>query len=146
MKRLFAVLALAACFPAAAQVMTGTLKVQGDVRIASTGSDFVAAADDQPVVAGQRILVGENASAKVRYGQDCVLTYSDPGVYTIGAADCRRDKHRKGEDEQDQAQDGLEGGGGSLAGTLGTILGTVLAGQQVLEHQDERKPDRALSH
>lgn len=147
MKRLFAILALAACMPAGAQNLAATLRVDGDVRI-SMGADFVPATDKQPVLVGQRILVGENATAKVVYTRDCSRSYGDPGVYTVGPADCRKDKDRKDEQQQQAGTEGNgSGSGGSpLLGTLSTVLGTVLAGQQLLEHQDDSKPDRALSH
>jgi hypothetical protein len=147
MKRLSAVIALAVCLPVAAQNVTATLQVQGDVRV-STGTDFIPAVDNQPVIVGQRILVGENAIAKVRYSQDCLRTYSDPGVYTVGPAVCRNKKDQK-DNGQDQAQNGKSaagGGGGSMLGTLGPILGTVIAAQQAIARQDESQPDRALSH
>jgi hypothetical protein len=143
MKRLFAVLALVACLPAAAQDVAATLRVTGDVRITS-GTDFVAAVDRQPVIVGQRIMVGEGASAKIQYSADCVRSYTDPGVYTVQPARCDRDRKRK--DERTDGSQGSELAGGSTAGTIGTILGTVLLGQQTLEHRKDRAPDRALSH
>jgi hypothetical protein len=147
MKRLFAMLALAVCLPAGAQDLAATLRVNGDVRI-SMGADFVPATDKQPIVVGQRILVGENATAKVVYGRDCSRSYGDPGVYTVGPADCRKDKKRKDQQQQQAGTEGTAGasGGTPLVGTLSTVLGTVLAGQQSLEHRKDSEPDRALSH
>jgi hypothetical protein len=148
MKRLVVALALAASFPAWAQSVTATLQVQGDVRI-STGTDFVPAVDKQPVVVGQRIMVGENATAKIRYSAECSRTYSDPGVYTVAPAACRKDKDRKDQQDQEQAgndTDVASAGGSSLTSTLVTVIGAVVAGQQVIQHQDDAAPNRPISH
>jgi hypothetical protein len=148
MRRFIAALAFAASLPAAAQNVAATLQVDGDVRI-SVDSNFVPAVDNQPVVVGQRIMVGENATAKVRYGADCVRTYTDAGVYTIEPAACRKDKDRKDQQEQARESNGTEvasAGGSSLASTLTTVLATVVAGQQVIQHQDDSEPDRPISH
>jgi hypothetical protein len=149
MKRFFAILLLGVFLPAMGQNVVASLQVRGDVRVAAW-DDFVPAIDRQPVTAGQRIMVGENSSAIVRYGVDCSRTYSDPGVYTVGPATCRNGNDSQ---QQQQAGDGGEsggtagpGGGASLASTVATILGTVIAGQQVIEHQGETKVDRSLSH
>ena len=65
-----AVLLLATAYPALAQDVTATLRVSGQVMV-SDGGDFVSARDGQPVIAGQRILVGDRASATVEYARDC---------------------------------------------------------------------------
>ena len=143
MKRLLVILALAIFFPAAAQTMTATLRVQGNVMVA-TGGDFQPAADNQPVLVGQRILVAENASATIRYGSDCSRSYNDPGVYTIEPGICRDNKDRQ--DQQDTATEGdVAGAGGSTFTTLGIILGTVIVGAETIKRQDEVAPDRPLS-
>jgi hypothetical protein len=146
MKRFLAILALVACLPAAAQTVTATLRVQGDVMVASTG-EFVRATDNQALVAGERIMVGEGAVATVRYGSDCSRTYDQPGVYTVQPSICRDNDDRKG----DQQQAGNEGdvgsdGGSSLASTLAITLGSVIAAAEVIEHQQDRKADQAISH
>ena len=68
--------------PAYAQESIGTLQVQGQV-MTSTGGEFAAAASGEPVVAGERIMVGEGSQATVQLSNGKVLTYTQPGVYTV---------------------------------------------------------------
>jgi hypothetical protein len=68
--------------PAYAQETIGTLQVQGQV-MTSTGGEFAAAASGEPVVAGERIMVGEGGQATVQLSNGTVLSYTQPGVYTV---------------------------------------------------------------
>ena len=142
--------------PVAAQDLTGTLRAQGTVML-STGGDFVRAADGQPIVAGMRLMLGEDGSATVEYGPDCRRSYTEPGTYTIVPARCD-DNDRKQDDrsrQEDARQDGLHGQSGQGAGAvgssslwtqLGVIAGATVAGALAIEQAgDQIAPDRPVS-
>lgn len=68
--------------PAYAQDAIGTLQVEGRV-MTSTGGEFAPATSGEPVVAGERIMVGEGGQATVQLSNGTVLRYGEPGVYTV---------------------------------------------------------------
>lgn len=117
--------------PAGAQDLTATLRINGTVMV-STGGDFHDATDGQSILPGQRIMVGESASATVQFSQDCKRTYNQAGVFTITPALC----------EQDARERASEAGGGSPLTTTGIILGTVIAFPLVVDQFDDDPASR----
>ena len=110
---------LLAAAPAFAQDAVATLSTSGDVQV-SAGGDFSAAASGTSVQAGTRVMVGEGASAVVRYANNCEVTYTRPGVYTV-AATCTPVGGRTGTD---------------VAGA-GAIAAGVAVGALLLNNMDE---------
>ena len=51
----------------------------------SQGGEFATANSGQVLVVGERLMVSENSSATVVYGNDCKREYTAPGVYVIDA-------------------------------------------------------------
>ncbi len=125
--------------PAIAQDLTGTLRIQGEVMV-STGGEFRAAVDGQPVLPGQRIMVGSSASATVEFSRDCKRTYTSAGVYTVSPALCREDEDRQREEQGRSAeQTGPEIGSlaGSTLSTVVTVLGTAVGIGLAIEEADD---------
>lgn len=125
--------------PASAQDLTATLQVDGEVMV-STGGDFHDAVDGQPILPGQRIMVGDGASATVRFSQDCKRTYSQPGVYPITPALCDEDNRER--QSQDQAEQGAQTAGGSPLTTAGLIASAVVAIPIVADQLDDDPASR----
>ena len=133
---LLALLPAALAFPAMAQdiAVTATLRVQGPVMV-SSGGEFATASDGQPIVAGQRIMVGDNASATVNYGQDCKRSYESAGVYTIEPARC--DKRNRKDDQSSQGHPAVT--------TAAVALGAAVAMAAVIQDREESPPDHPIS-
>lgn len=123
--------------PVAAQDLTATLRINGDVMV-SSGGDFRDAVDGQPILPGQRIMVGEDASARVQFSQDCTRTYSDAGVYTVVPNPCDEDQRQRQSDQAAGQGSELAGGPNPLT-SMGIILGTVV-GFPILVDQLEDDP------
>ena len=150
-----ALLVLATAFPALAQDVTATLRIHGQVMV-SAGGDFVSARDGQPVLAGQRILVGDGASATVEYARDCTRSFDTAGVHVIppGRCDEDRDDDRE-EDRSRQREQSTEQGAGQGSATfssaatpwtaLATALGAVAATGALMEEQGDSPPDHPIS-
>ena len=146
---------LATAFPALAQDVTATLRIHGQVMV-SAGGDFVGARDGQPVLAGQRILVGDGASATVEYARDCTRSFDTAGVHVIppGRCDEDRDDDRE-EDRSRQREQSTEQGAGQGSATvssaatpwtaLATALGAVAATGALMEQQEDSPPDHPIS-
>lgn len=117
--------------PADAQDLTATLRINGTVMV-STGGDFHDATDGQSILPGQRIMVGEGASATVQFTQDCKRTYNQAGVFTITPALC----------DQDARERALEAGGGSPLTTTGIVLAAVIAFPLVVDQLDDDPASR----
>lgn len=159
---------LATALPALAQDVTATLRTRGNVMV-STGGEFVTARDGQPVLAGQRILVGDGASATVEYGRDCKQSFDTAGVHVIPPGRCddndndnddrdednrSREREQSGEQgaEQSAAEQGAGGQGtaaaSGMSGTwtsLAAALGGVAAAAAAIEEQDASPPDHPIS-
>ncbi len=151
--------ALLALAPTAmAQDATATLRIRGSVMV-SSGGEFITARDGQVVIAGQRILVGDNASATVEYDRDCKRSFDTAGVHLIPPARCEDDNDNDRDDEdrsQEREQQSAEQGGsaeGSVAtasgtsqlATLAVALGGVVAGAGLMEQREESPPDHPVS-
>ena len=137
--------------PAMAQDATGTLRINGNIMI-SSGGDFVSARDGQPVVAGQRILVGDDASATVEFSSDCKRSFSSAGVHVIPPARCDNDRDDDQSQEREQSAEQGSGQGDARVSeassqwtTLATILGGVAATAVLIEQQDDSPPDLPVS-
>lgn len=133
---LLALLPVALAFPAMAQdiAVTATLRVQGEVMV-SSGGEFATASDGQPIVAGQRIVVGDNASATVNYGQDCKRSYESAGVYTIEPARC--DKRNRKDDQSSQ--------GHPRVTTAAVAMGAAVVVAAAIQGGEESPPDHPIS-
>lgn len=147
--------ALLAMAPAMAQDATATLRARGSVMV-SSGGEFITARDGQPVIAGQRILVGENASATVEYDRDCKRSFDTAGVHLIPPGRCDDDDDRDDDDRsQEREQQSVEQGGSAEASatasgtsqltTLAVALGGVVAGAGLMEQREESLPDHPIS-
>lgn len=146
---------LATAFPVVAQDVTATLRIHGQVMV-SAGGDFVSARDGQPVLAGQRILVGDGASATVEYARDCTRSFDTAGVHVIppGRCDEDRDDDRE-EDRSRQREQSTEQGAGQGSATvssaatpwtaLATALGALAATGALMEQQEDSPPDHPIS-
>lgn len=60
-----------------------TLRVDTGAVKTSTGGDFTAAATGQRIRAGERLMLEEGGTATLTYGNDCQMTLTAPGVYTV---------------------------------------------------------------
>ena len=60
-----------------------TLAAQTGQVSASSGGDFATAVQGQRLQAGDRLMLVEGASAKVRFDNGCTLEFDQPGVYTL---------------------------------------------------------------
>ena len=143
-----ATLLLAMALPALAQDVAATLRIRGGVMV-SAGDGFIEARDGQPVVAGQRILIRENASATVEYDRGCKRSFDTAGVHVIPPARCdddddRDDEDRSQEQEQQSAEQGAASATNPLA-TLGVALGSVAAGAGLMEQREASPPDHPVS-
>lgn len=150
-----ALFVLATALPALAQDVTATLRIHGQVMV-SAGGDFVSARDGQPVLAGQRILVGDGASATVEYARDCTRSFDTAGVHVIppGRCDEDRDDDRE-EDRSRQREQSTEQGAGQGSATvssaatpwtaLATALGALAATGALMEQQEDSPPDHPIS-
>lgn len=124
------VFAVSAVFSASAfaQEAAPTLNVEQGTVMTSTGGEFVSAASGKMLAAGERVMVGEGASASVVYANGCSYEYTSPGVYAVAAA--------------------CTGGGAGQEGTaaaagatdwaaVGIIAGTVAVGAVALDQMDD---------
>lgn len=125
--------------PVAAQDLTATLRIHGEVMV-STGGDFRDATDGQPILPGQRIMVGDGASATVQFSKDCRRTYNQAGVFTITPALCNQDERERQADKG--GEQGAQAGGGSPPATAGIILGTVIAFPLMVNELDDDPASR----
>lgn len=125
--------------PAAAQRLNATLRIHGEVMV-STGDDFRDAIDGQPILPGQRIMVGEGASATVQFSRDCRRTYNQAGVFTITPVLCDQDERER--QPQEGGEQGAQTGGGSPLTTVGIILGTVIGVPLVVNQVDNDPASR----
>ena len=81
---LLALVALAFAAPVLANDdAVATLAAQTGQVSASSGGDFATAAQRQRLQAGDRLMLVEGASAKVRFDNGCTLEFKRAGVYTI---------------------------------------------------------------
>ncbi|MDG6348283.1 hypothetical protein QAA18_05940 [Luteimonas sp. 8-5] len=146
---------LATAFPVVAQDVTATLRIHGQVMV-SAGGDFVSARDGQPVLAGQRILVGDGASVTVEYGRDCTRSFDTAGVHVIPPGRCDEDRDDNREDDRSrQREQSAEQGAGQGSATvssaatpwtaLATALGAVAATGALMEQQEDSPPDHPIS-
>lgn len=126
--------------PVLAQDATATLRIQGNVMV-SSGGEFTTAVDGQPVLAGQRVMVGDNGTATVNYGPDCKRTFDSAGVYLIPPGRC--DERRK--DDKSQEQQASVQGTGSTWTTLAVTLGATAIGATALQQEDDTPPDTPVS-
>ncbi len=125
--------------PAGAQDLTATLRINGTVMV-STDGDFHDATDGQPILPGQRIMVGEGASATVQFSQDCRRTYNQAGVFTIPPALCDEDE-RERQSEEGGEQDAHTSGGSPFT-TAGIVLAAVIAFPLVVDQLDDDPASR----
>lgn len=146
---------LSMALPAMAQDAAATLRIQGNVMV-SSGGEFTTATDGQPVVAGQRIMVGDDGSATVNYGPDCKRSYESAGVYLVEPSRCEQRKNddksqQKQQQQQASGQGSPTGGNAAAVGnggtwtTLGIALGSAIAGAAALQQGDDVPPDRPVS-
>jgi hypothetical protein len=133
MKRILVTLALLAAFPAVSQNLTAVLRVHGNVMI-DNGSGFVPATDGQPIIAGQRIMIGEGDTATVMYSSDCKRSFSDAGVYTVEPGNCKDKDHDRSNDQS--VDDSVAGTtGGQTLQSLGIILGSAALAAEGIRQQ-----------
>lgn len=125
--------------PAGAQDLAATLRIQGTVMV-STGGDFHDATDGQPILPGQRIMVGDGATATVQFSRDCKRSYTQAGVYTVTPALCDEDERERHTEEG--GEQGAQAGGGSPLATAGIIVGSVLAFPLVVDQLDDDPASR----
>ena len=81
--------ALGVSAAASAAETTAILTVQNGTVMTSQGGEFIPAATGQALSVGDRLMVTEKSAAMVRYSNDCVRQYSDPGVYVV-EKDCTK--------------------------------------------------------
>src|SRR5690606_23756280 len=151
---------LAVAFPATAQDIAGTLRIHGNVMV-SAGGEFTSARDGQPILAGQRLLVGDGASATVEYGRDCKQEFDAAGVYVVppGRCDDSDDDRSSDEDRPRQREQATEQGAGQGSGmggaaaapastpwmSLAAVLGGAAATGALMEKEDASLPDHPIS-
>lgn len=82
----FIATSLALCAAASAQEGGVTLRVDRGTVMTSQGGEFASARSGQSVVAGERLMITEGATATLTYPKGCARQFSAPGVYVIGAA------------------------------------------------------------
>lgn len=130
---------VAVAVPAMAQDVAATLRARGTVMV-STGGEFTSASDGQPVVAGQRLMVGDDGSATVEYGRNCKRTYDKAGVYTIPPARCD-----EGRDE-DRSPEGRAMATAEVPWTtLAVAVGSATAMAALMEPRGNSSPDHPIS-
>ena len=61
------------------QIRLGT---SGTVMV-SSGGEYVSAVNGQEVVEGQSFMVHSGAAATLTYEDDCTISYTEPGTYTV---------------------------------------------------------------
>lgn len=83
---MFTSLALCAAATASAQEGGVTLRVDRGTVMTSQGGEFASARSGQSVVAGERLMITEGATATLTYPKGCARQFSAPGVYVISAA------------------------------------------------------------
>lgn len=128
--KLLAVAASAAMFaaPAFAQdVVAPTLSVEQGSVMTSTGGEFVTAPSGKLLAPGERVMVGEGASASVVYSNGCAYEYSEPGVYSVPAT-CTGGAAQRGN---------AAGVAGTDLAAVGIIAGTVALGAVALDQGRE---------
>lgn len=135
----FAAITLVA-HPANAQDLTAILRINGEVMV-STGGEFHDALDGQPVLPGQRIMVGEGASAIVRFSQDCKRSYNQAGVYTVTPGLCDQDERQRRPDQTPEEAGEFAGGSSPLV-NVGIIVGTVIGVPLVADRIDDQPTSR----
>jgi hypothetical protein len=107
---MLAIAALAALFAAPAfaeEAAAPTLSVEQGTVMTSTGGEFVTAPSGKLLAVGERVMVGEGASASVVYANGCAYDYTAPGVYAVQAT--------------------CTGGGAGQAGTAAGVVATDVA-------------------
>lgn len=151
---------LAVAFPATAQDLAGTLRIRGNVMV-SSGGEFTSARDGQPVLAGQRVLVGDGASATVEYDRDCKQSFETAGVHVVAPGHCddsdddRRDEEDRSRQREQSTQrgtgqgSGMQGSAAASAASpwagLAAVLGGVAATGALMENEDVSPPDHPIS-
>ena len=80
---LIAIALLGFAAPAFAQEAPVDLQVESGTVMTSTGGEFQTAATGEDVVVGERVMVAENSSVLVRYANNCVIRFSQPGVHLV---------------------------------------------------------------
>ncbi len=86
MKKFATVLfAAAAVFsaPTIAQDGPVTLRIDSGSAMSSTGGEYVSATTGTQLSEGQTLMVNAGSSVTLMYGNDCSMTYNQPGVYTV---------------------------------------------------------------
>jgi hypothetical protein len=136
MKLLLGTLVLLAAFPAACQNLTAILRVNGNVMVDGVDG-FVSAKDRQPVIVGQRIMVGDNARATVVYSRDCERTFSDAGIHTVGPANCSGKERERSQDNPADESVAEASGAAETLQTIGILVGSVALGATEISQQDE---------
>ena len=72
----------------AAPAASITLEIETGSVLVSTGGEFGPAGTGQAMQPGHRVLVGDGASAILRYPDDCAVALRQPGVHQV-ASQCR---------------------------------------------------------
>lgn len=106
-----------------------TLKVDSGSVMTSNGGDYATAASGQSLASGDKVMVNENSSATLTYGNGCKMQLTQPGVYTVPA--------------QCNAVAGNTSGGSSGA-NAGIIAGTAAVIGAVINNEDNT-PNGPLS-
>ena len=86
-----AAMTLVASFGAAAQTNPNapTLTFSGNVQICSSaaaGATCRPAIQGEEVPPGTHVMVGQDASAQLRYPNEAIVNFTQPGLYTVNAA------------------------------------------------------------
>lgn len=136
--------------PVAAQDLTATLRIHGNVMV-GTGAGFQAALDGQPVLPGQRIMIGEGGSATVKFSKDCERTYRSAGVFTVTPALCQEDQEESQQDQQKESsaeqnaapQTEMGNTAGSSPSMIVSVMGavSVIGVAVVMADNDDPDPD-----
>lgn len=147
---------LVVAFPTTAQDLAGTLRIRGNVMV-SSGGEFTSARDGQPVLAGQRVLVGDGASATVEYDRDCKQSFETAGVHVVAPGHCddsdddRRDEEDRSRQREQSTDQGVGQGSATVSSAatpwtaLATALGAVAATSALMEQQEDSPPDHPIS-
>lgn len=78
--------------------VVGTIQsIRGAVTLSRHGGAFAQIARQQPVMAGERLMVPPNGSVTIHYIEGCSQTFSRPGTYTI-QPDCANDAGQPDDD------------------------------------------------
>lgn len=68
---------------APAKAAVATVQIDGGVVMVSDGGPFTSATSGEQVVAGSRIMISKDSSAKLVYSDGCMQSYTKAGVYAV---------------------------------------------------------------